>query len=94
MDISSLMNSPQTYAIKKYLSDVLKEYYPQDDSIIDRIAKSLVTEKDLNDFNKLIVSIYTVGFAEAARQNKEMFEKLGYKINIKLPEPEAPKIFK
>ena len=88
------MGNPYAYAIKKYLSDVLKEYYPQDDSIIDRLAKSIITEKDLTDFNKLIVNLYTVGFAEAAKQNKELFEKLGYKISIKLPEQESPKIFK
>lgn len=94
MDISNLVGNPYSYAIKKYLADVLKEYYPQDDSIIDRLAKAIVTEKDLNDFNRLVVNLYTVGFAEAARQNKDLFEKLGYKITLTLPEPEASKIFK
>ena len=94
MDLSHLIGNPHTYAIKKYLLDVLKEYYPEDDSIIERLAKALITEKDLEDFNKLIVSLYTVGFSEAARQNKEMFEKLGYKVTVTPPTTPTQKIFK
>lgn len=94
MDISSLIGNPYNYTIKKYLADVLKEYYPEDDSIIERLSKAIITEKDLVDFNKLIVNIYTVGFLEAAKQNKDMFEKLGYKVSVKAPEPEIKKIFK
>jgi hypothetical protein len=88
-------NELYTQSIKKYLFDVLKDKYPQDDSIIERIAKSLVTEKDINDFNQLVISIYTAGFLEATKQYKEQAEKIGYKISISVPVTEQKQsIFK
>lgn len=89
------LQNPNSYVIKKYLYDILGDKYPEDDSVIDRVAKSLVTSNDTEAFGKLVISLYEAGFMQAVRENKKKFEELGYKVNIIQPKAnDTKKIFK
>lgn len=83
--------NPYAQVIRKHLFDILKDKYPAEDDIVDRIAKSLITQKDMEAFGSLIGSLYMAGFMEAVEQNKAMFEKLGHKVEISLPTETTPK---
>lgn len=76
------MSNPQLGVLKKYMFEMLKERYPKHQLIIERVASSLVTPSDLEDFGKMIVDIYELGFLKAVNDYKSQVEKAGMKINI------------
>jgi hypothetical protein len=86
--------NPYAQVIKKHLFDILKDKYPADDDVIDRIAKSLITPKDIEAFGSLVSSLYTAGYMVAVEQNRELFEKLGHKVEISYPETPGKKVKK
>lgn len=83
-----LLNNPQSIAIKRYLFELLKERYSKNEKFIDRFSSTITSQQDYEDFGKLIVDIFEVGFLRAVNQYKEQFEKMGMKINI-VPEEVA-----
>lgn len=74
------MANPRSYTAKRWVSDLLQERYAEHDQIVERIATSLVTTKDLQDFGNLLSQIYEVGYRKAIDDNKKQLEKLGYNV--------------
>ena len=85
MDQTQMMSyaaNPRYYTIKKWLMDLLKEKYVENDQIIERLSTAIVTNKDLEDFGKLVGHIHEVGYKKAVIDNRQQLEKLGYNVNI------------
>jgi hypothetical protein len=84
-----MLANQQTYALKKYAFDMLKERYPSNEDILTRLCSSLVTDNDMQDFAKLMVDFYEAGFMRCMEENKSALEAVGYKMTI-VPPPEQP----
>ena len=76
------MSNPKCYTLKKWVSELVKKDYQQHEEILERIATSLSTEKDLDSFGKLIMNIYESAYKKAVNDYKVEFEKMGVKISI------------
>jgi hypothetical protein len=76
------MSNPRSFTLKKWFIELLKEEYPPFDAIVERIATSLITDKDLKDFGQLVTHIYAKAYRKAVEDYRKEIEKLGLKINI------------
>lgn len=75
------MQNPKSFVVRKWLNDILKEDYSSHDIIAERLSSSLVTQKDLDDFGKLIGAVYYKGYKKAFEEYQKEISKLG--LNIK-----------
>lgn len=80
--MASYMANPRSFTIKKWLMDLLKERYVENDLIIERLSTAIVTSKDLEDFGKLVGHIYEVGYKKAVIEHQQQLENLGYNVSI------------
>jgi len=81
-NMNRYMSNPRAFVLKKWLGELLKERYQQHDQIADRVAASLITESDLEQFGKLMTEIFDLGYTKAINDYREQFEKLGVQIKI------------
>ena len=81
-NIANYMANPRSFTLRKWFSELLKEDYSPHDSIVERIAVSLVTERDIKDFGKLITLVYEKGYRKAVNDYQQQVEKLGLKIHV------------
>jgi len=80
------MSNPKAFTLRKWFYELLKINYASHDSIIERISSSLVTEKDLDDFGKLIGQVYETGYKKAVEDYRKQVEQMGLKVSIVNPE--------
>jgi hypothetical protein len=80
------MANPKAFTLKKWFYDLLKLNYSNHDQIIERVSTSLVTEKDVEDFGKLIGQVYEIGYRKAVDDYRKQLEDMGLKIQIVVPE--------
>lgn len=80
------MSNPRSFTLKKWFYELLGLQYSAHDSIIERISTSLSTEKDVEDFGKLIGQVYEVAYKRAVNDYKVEVEKLGLKVHVVAPE--------
>ena len=95
-DWMQALTNPMGHVVKKYVFDILQERYGKHEDVLERISRSLVTRNDMENFGRLVAEIYEAGFFKAVNENKEAWEKLGYKPVIKksAPSPDSqPTIF-
>ena len=78
----NFMSNPMAHHIKRSMFELLKEKYGKHEQIVDRIAHSLVTEKDMKDFIGLLLEIYELGFVRAIEEHKDKLAKLGLGVRI------------
>lgn len=76
------MSNPKSFTLKKWFVELLKEDYIPHDTIIERTAMALTTDKDIEDFGKLIGQVYEKGYRKAIEDYKGEIEKLGFKLNM------------
>src|SRR6516162_5034514 len=57
MNYFQSMTNPKTFAIKKYMFEILQQKYPDHEQIVERMANTILTERDFNEFNQLIAAI-------------------------------------
>lgn len=62
--------------------DILKDKYGPHDNIVERISTALNTDRDLEEFGKLIMQVYETAYCKAVKDYKEQAEKLGIKVNV------------
>jgi len=86
-NMAEYMQNPKGFAIRKWLADLLGNDYTAHDQLVERISASLVTQKDLEDFGKLIGCVYSAGFMKAFNDYKGQLEKLGLNINLTVEDP-------
>jgi len=82
------MTNPKTFAIKKYMFEILHQKYPEHEQIVERMANSIMTEKDFTDFNKLVAAIYETGYLKAVNDYRDQLAKMGLKVSV-VPEKKA-----
>lgn len=75
-------NNMQSNYFKKIMFDVLKERYQKNESIVERLGVTLVTESDLNSFLKMVGDIYESAYMKAVDDHKEQLQKAGLVANI------------
>lgn len=80
------MANPKAFTLKKWFYELLKLNYSAHDPIIERVSSSLVTDRDLEDFGKLIGQVYETGYRKAVDDYRKQFEDMGLKIQIVTPE--------
>lgn len=86
------MVNPQIQFVKKYVYEILKDDYFKHEGIVERVAGSLTTEKDLEAFGKLIANLYESGYMESLKQQKDILAKAGVQVAIRPAEQkEEPK---
>lgn len=90
INMAEYMQNPKGFAIRKWLSDLLKSDYTVHDPVVERLSASLVTQKDLEDFGKLIGEVYSAGFMKAFNDYKSQLEKLGLNINLTVENSDLP----
>jgi hypothetical protein len=77
--------NPKAFTLKKWFYDMLGINYASHDIIIERVASSLTTEKDLEDFGKLLGQVFETGFRKAIEEYAKEAEKVGLKVSIVSP---------
>jgi hypothetical protein len=80
------MSNPRAFTLRKWFYDLLKLNYIEHDPIIERVGTSLATQKDLEDFGKLIGQVYDIGYRKAVEDYKKEIEKLGLKVQVVAPD--------
>lgn len=79
-NLMKYMANPRCFTLKRWFSELLKEKYSQHDTIVERISSALATDKDVEDFGKLIMEVYYSAYMKAVNEYKSQAEKLGFKI--------------
>lgn len=74
--------NPRVNTLKKWFFEVLKEKYTSHDPIIERVGSCLVTERDMQEFGKLISEVFQLGYFKAINDYKAEFSKYGMEINV------------
>lgn len=80
------MSNPKAFTLKKWFYDLLNLNYAAHDQIIERVATALTTEKDLEDFGKLIGQVFDIGYRRAVEDYRKQIEEMGLKVQIVTPE--------
>jgi hypothetical protein len=91
---SNYFSNPKAIYIKKYLYEVLKDKYIENEKFIDRITNQLTLDSDAQDFIKLSGDLFQKGYLVAVDQHKEALSKIGMNTIITAnPDPDKHKIF-
>lgn len=80
-----LLQNPNARMLAKPMFELLGERYGRHQKIIERVALSLQTQDDVQDFLKLFVDAYEAGYFRAVNEQKDKLEKLGYDVKITQP---------
>ena len=81
MNIQQLMN-PQSTVLKRYLFEILREKFPRNEEIIERVASALVTQGDLQGFSQLIIDVFETGYFKSLNEHKDILTRAGLKVNV------------
>jgi len=79
---TNLFPNQQSQFVKHTMFELLRDKYQKHEQIIERISRSLVTEKDTKDFLQMMVDLYEVGFIKAVNEQREKLTQLGYDVKI------------
>ena len=85
------MSNPRAFTIRKWFYELLKVKYASHDEIIERVSSVLITEKDVENFGKLIGQVYEIGYVKAVDDYRKQIEEMGLKVSIVTPSPSSPK---
>lgn len=76
------MANPKAFTLKKWFGELLKSNSKNHEDIIERLSLALITNKDLEDFGKLIANVYESGYFKAIADYKKQLGKMGLKVEI------------
>ena len=76
------MGSINAMAVRKYLSEILKDRYVKNQDIVERIVSVVITQRDLQEFGRLIADIYEVGFLKAVDDYRHVLGDMGREVKI------------
>jgi len=82
------MMNPRSHHLKKAMFEILKERYAPHDQILERISASLVTEGDVQDFFKLVTSVYEAAYYKAVEDHSQVLKNLGLTAKIVSEKPQ------
>ncbi len=78
-----MINNQKLTIINKWIADVLGEKGIDHINILERLSTVMITNKDLEEFSKLMSDVYGKGYQKAINDNKAQLEKLGYSVELK-----------
>lgn len=84
-NLMKYLSNPKSYTMKRWFYDLLGIDYASHDTIIERVAVSLTTQQDLEDFGKLIGQVFEKGYRKAIEDYGKEAEKLGLRIKVVPP---------
>jgi hypothetical protein len=91
---SNYLSNPNSNFIKKYLFEILKDKYAENEKCIDRMCQNLILREDAQDFIKLLSAVFQKGYVIAVDQHKEALSKIGMGVKITSQNGgDLPKIF-
>lgn len=76
------MTNPRLFTTKQYMMNLLKERYQHHESIIDRIASSFQTDRDMEEFIQMQMSLYEVGYLKAVNDYRKQLEEVGMRVTV------------
>ena len=79
---SNYFSNPFSITIKKFLYEILKDRYVENEKFIERMCNDLRLQEDMENFIKLINDSYQMGFLLSVDQHKEALAKVGLKVNL------------
>lgn len=79
---SNYFSNPFSITIKKFLYEILKDRYMENEKFIDRMCNDLRLKEDMESFVKLVNDSYQMGFLLSVTQHKEALNKVGLKVNL------------
>lgn len=85
MNLTEHLMNPRRQMLRKWLISVLGDRYAKHDPIVERIGAALVTQKDAEDFGKLVAEIYEVAYMKCLNDYKVKLADLN--INVTLTSP-------
>lgn len=78
------MSNPHSFTLKKWFATLLKNKYEQEDNVIvERIASALSTERDVEDFGKLMGKLFEGGYRRAVKDMEGQMKEHGLTVDIK-----------
>ncbi len=81
-DFSNYVANPRAFAVKRWLSEFLKDRYHKHEDLAERISISLVTQEDLTNFGKLLTDLFELGYLKAVNDYKDQLKKHGITVKI------------
>lgn len=78
------ISNPRLVTTKQYMLDLLKDRYQHHESVLDRLIASFQTDKDMEDFIQMQVSLYEVGYMKAVNDYRKQLEAAGIKVTVNL----------
>ena len=82
MSLFDVLQNPRGVAFKKTMYEFLKERYPKNEKIVERLSLHLNTEEDLHAYLKLTTEIFEMGYLKAMEDYKDQLNSLGLKARI------------
>lgn len=80
------MSNPKAFTLRRWFYDLLKVNFAAHDQTIERVSTALLTDKDLEDFGKLIGQVYETGYRKAIDDYKGQLEAMGLQVKFFNPE--------
>jgi hypothetical protein len=90
---SNYFSNPNSIHVKKYLYEVLKDKYTENEKFIERISSQLILQTDAQDFVKLAGDLFQKGYMIALEQHKEALAKVGMNVKVSADSNGKNKIF-
>jgi len=82
-EMMKYLTNPKSYTLKKWFADILKNNYTQhNDLIIERVSAGLTTDRDLEDFGKLMIQIYESGYKKCLSDYESKFKEMGLDVKL------------
>lgn len=85
MNWLTMLANPKVPAVKKMMFDFLKDRYPRNDQIIERLTTALQTENDMQEFVRLMMDVYETGYMRAVEDHREQLKKIGLQVKVVPP---------
>jgi predicted dinucleotide-utilizing enzyme len=79
------MANPRAFTLKQWLYQLLKEHYPKHEDMADRVSTVLATQKDLEDFGKMLSQVFECGYRKAIEDYAEEAAKKGISVKVVSP---------
>lgn len=75
-------SNPKGFTLKRWLIELLEARYTPFDDLVERLGAALVTDRDLQGFGQLIMTVYECGYLRAMNQCKKQLDEMGVKVKI------------
>lgn len=90
---SNYFVNPWSVPIKKFLFEILKDRYLENEKFVDRLSEHLKIKEDAQAFVKLLSDAYQKGYIMALDQHREELAKIGMNVKIVPNQQDTNSIF-